>query len=172
MIGIIQFFQLLTVRRLSWNCVFHSSHLGSTIQNDPRKANNFEMAVNYIAGELDRLLRKTMTTLYTPDDIMELLLGLFKCYINQDDPSTVHIPESVSHIARKQQTIEWNQMLQGRFSEAWRHYYQQYLGPPKRSRKDPPTLTAISKRSMKDPSARHSWTSELQGTTAFPIPSK
>ncbi len=73
-------------------------------------------------------LRKTLTTLDTPDDMMELLLGILKCYINQDDPSTVHIPATVSHIAEQQQAIGWHQLLQGRFTEAWRLHYHQYLG--------------------------------------------
>ena len=77
-----------------------------------------------------------MTTLDTPDDMMELLLGILKCYIHQDDPSTVHIPESVFHIADKQQAIGWHQLLQGRFTEAWRLHYQLYLGSKATNKKN------------------------------------
>ena len=81
-------------------------------------------------------LRKTLTQLDTPDELMELLLGSLKCYLYQDNPDTIHIPESVTRIAQQQQAIGWHQLLQGRFTEAWRHYYQQYLGPKATNKKN------------------------------------
>ena len=83
--------------------------------------NNYFCSLYFTPGKKWRhtfldTLRKTITTLDTPDDMMELLLDILKCYINQDNPSTIHIPESVAHIAEKQQAIGWYQMLQGRFT--------------------------------------------------------
>ena len=68
--------------------------------------------------------------------MMKLLLSILKCSLNQDNPGTVHIPESVSHITHKQQEIGWHQLLQGRFTDEWQPYYQQYLEPKATNRKN------------------------------------
>ncbi len=77
-----------------------------------------------------------MTTLDTPDDMMELLLSGIKCYINQTDTSTISVPASVAHIAQQQQKIGWHHILQGRFSSEWRRHYQRFLGPEATNKKN------------------------------------
>ena len=77
-----------------------------------------------------------MDTIDTPDDMQELLLSHLKCYLLQQDPSQISIPESVVHIAQSQHQIGWSQLFQGRFSDAWRHHYQQCLGSKATNRKN------------------------------------
>ena len=73
-------------------------------------------------------LRTVMDTVDTPDDMQELLHSQLKCYLFQQAPSQISIPESVAHMAQSQHQIGWSQLIQGQFSDAWRHHYQQYLG--------------------------------------------
>ena len=68
--------------------------------------------------------------------MQELLLSQLKCYLLHQDPSQISIPESVTHIAQRQHLLGWSQLLQGRFSDAWRHHYQQYLGSKATNKKN------------------------------------
>lgn len=73
-------------------------------------------------------LRKKMTELNTPPDMMELLLEGLKSVFENRGPETIHVPPTVHHIATAQQTIGWEHILRGRLTKLWSSTQQQHLG--------------------------------------------
>ena len=73
-------------------------------------------------------LREEMQKLDTHPDLMEMMLEGFKAVVNDHDPDSIPVKESMKPLAEAQAKVGWKQLLKGRLVVHWQHHQQKHLG--------------------------------------------